>query len=172
VKRTNREIPVVCELKDLFLAEPRLTLSVAESMTAGHVQARVAAVSGASNFFLGGITAYSLAQKVKHLGVDRAAAKKVNSVSAAIAEQMARGVCELFDSDIGLATTGYAEPSPENGVAEPHAWWAVAMRGSREKFTVIHGRIECPGCSRMDAQTIVADAALAELVAWLRELRA
>jgi nicotinamide-nucleotide amidase len=95
----------------------------------------------------------------------------VNSVSAEVAEQMARGVCTLFGADIGLGTTGYAEPSPENGVEDPFAWWAVARRGPRGKFTVRHGRIECPGCSRVETQSIVADAALAELIEWLRELR-
>ena len=157
------------ELKALLLREPRLTLAVAESLTAGHVQARVAAVSGASNFFLGGVTAYSLEQKVKLLGVKRAAAKKVNCVSAAVAEAMARGVCGLFGADVGVATTGYAEPSTADGVTEPFAWWAVARRGARGKFSVRHGRVECPGASRVEAQTIVADAALEELVAWLRE---
>ena len=32
------------ELKTLMLHQPRLTLAAAESMTSGHVQARVAAV--------------------------------------------------------------------------------------------------------------------------------
>lgn len=159
------------ELKALMLREPKLTLAVAESLTAGHVQARVASVSGASNFFLGGVTAYSLAQKVTLLGVDRAAAKKVNCVSAAVAEEMARGVCALFGADVGVATTGYAEPSPADGVAEPFAWWAVARRATRGKFTVRHGRVECPGAKRVEVQAIVAEAVLAELVAGLREGR-
>ncbi|MEO6005913.1 MAG: nicotinamide-nucleotide amidohydrolase family protein [Opitutus sp.] len=159
------------ELKTLLLREPRWTLAVAESLTAGHVQSRVSSVSGSSEYFFGGITTYSLAQKVKHLGVDRAEAKRVNSVSADIAEQMARGVCSLFGSDIGLATTGYAEPSAEHAVAQPYAWWAVALRGVRGKFTSRHGRVECPGSLRIETQTIVAEAALTELVSWLRELR-
>jgi nicotinamide-nucleotide amidase len=163
---------VGAELKDLLLDAPVWTLGVAESLTAGNVQTRVAATSGASNYFVGGITAYSLAQKVKHLGVDRVGAKRVNSVSADVAEQMARGACALFSADIGVATTGYAEASPKNGVADPFAWWALARRGARGKFAVRHGRVECPGCSRVDVQAIVADAVLAELVGWLRELRA
>src|SRR5688572_2412301 len=103
------------DLKELMGREPRLTLAVAESLTAGQVQARVAAISGASNFFLGGITAYTLEQKAKHLGVDRVAAKRVNGVSAEVAEQMALGVCRLFGADVGVATTGYAEPAPADG---------------------------------------------------------
>ena len=163
--------PPAEELKALMLRAPQLTLAAAESMTCGRVQARVGEVPGASNFFLGGITAYSLEQKVAHLGVKRAAAKRVNCVSAEIAEQMARGVCGLFGSDLGVATTGYAEPSPSDGVAEPYAWWAIARRGPRGKFSVRSGRVECPGAARVDAQAFVAAAALAELVAYLRERR-
>ena len=163
--------PAANELKALMLRAPRITLAVAESLTAGHVQAQVAAVSGASEFFLGGVTAYSLDQKVRHLGVNRAAAKKVNCVSADIAEQMARGVCALFDADLGVATTGYAEPSAADRVTVPFAWWAVAHRGPRGKFTVRHGRVECPGEPRIEVQAIVAAAAVAELVAFVRELR-
>jgi nicotinamide-nucleotide amidase len=155
------------ELKALMLREPRRTLAVAESLTAGHLQARVAAVAGASNFFLGGVTAYSLEQKIKLLGVDRAHAREVNCVSSRVAEEMARGVCALFGSEIGVATTGYAEPSPAEGILTPMAWWAVALHEGR-KFTLRHGRVECPGAKRIEAQTIVAEAALAELVAFLR----
>ena len=162
---------LAAELKELMRRAPRLTLAVAESVTAGQVQARVAAVSGASNFFLGGVTAYGLEQKVKMLGVNRAAAKKVNCVSARVAEEMARGVCALFGADLGVATTGYAEASAADGVAEPMAWWAAARRGARGKFSVRHGRVECPGASRVEAQAIVAEAALAELVAWVRAER-
>src|SRR5438045_4062744 len=103
------------DVKELLLRKPRRTLAVAESLTCGRVQALVGAISGASEFFLGGITAYSLEEKVRHLGVDRRAARKVNSVSAEVAEQMARGVCALFGSDLGVATTGYAEPSLAEG---------------------------------------------------------
>jgi len=162
---------VAGELKRLLLREPKLTFAVAESLTAGNVQARVSAISGASNYFLGGVTAYTLTQKVKHLGVDRVAAKRVNSVSAEIAEQMARGVCELFGADVGLSTTGFAEPSTDDGVIHPFAWWALAQRRPRGKFAMRHGRVECPGCSRVETQEIVADAAIAELVAWLGEAR-
>ena len=74
-------------------------------------------------------------------------------------------------ADVAVATTGYAEPSATDGVTVPFAWWAVAQRGRSGKFSVRHGRVECPGASRIDAQRIVADAALAELVSFLRELR-
>jgi nicotinamide-nucleotide amidase len=158
-------------LKTLMLRTPRLTLAAAESLTCGNVQARIGAVSGASEFFLGGITAYSLDQKVRHLGVDRDAARSVNSVSAEVAEQMARGVCRLFGSDLGVATTGYAEPNPSDGVDVPFAWWAVAHRRGGKFAAVRSGRVECPKAKRVEAQTIVAEAALGELVEYLRQLK-
>lgn len=159
------------ELKQLLLGPPRWTLAVAESVTCGRVQARVGAIPGASRFFLGGITAYALDQKVRHLGVDRAAARAVNCVSPAVAAQMAEGACRMFRSDLGLGLTGYAEPAPDLGVEQPHAWWAMAHRSARRIRIVRSGRVECPGATRVDAQVFAAEAVLVELVEYLRRRR-
>ena len=162
---------VAAELKALLLAEPKLTLAVAESLTAGNVQAQIAGVSGASGYFLGGVTAYSIEEKVRWLGVNRAGAKKVNCVSARVAEEMARGAADLFGADLAVATTGYAEPSAADGVASPMAWWAIAHRRGRRGVTIFSGRVECPGERRVAVQQIVAGAVLAELAAYLRVWR-
>jgi nicotinamide-nucleotide amidase len=156
------------ELKGLMLRDPRLTLAVAESLTCGRLQARIGAISGASEFFLGGVTAYSLDGKVRHLGIDRAEASAVNSVSARVAEQMARGACVLFGADLGVATTGYAEASAEWHVAEPFAWWGLARRQPGGDFAVASGRVDCAGLSRTEAQERAAGGAYDALVAWLR----
>jgi nicotinamide-nucleotide amidase len=165
------------ELKTLLLREPRRTLAVAESITCGHLQARIGAISGASGFFLGGITAYTLDEKVKHLGVTRAAAEAVNSVSAEVAEQMARGACALFGSDFALATTGYAESfalsEVEGKIIAPFAWWALAHvqgsgSGRGERMIVRSGLIDGWGLARVAMQEAVAERALAELVNYLR----
>ena len=159
------------ELKELMLRSPRLTLGVTESLTCGWVQARIGSVTGASEFFLGGLTAYELDQKVRHLGVDRALAEPANAVSAAVAEQMALGACAFFKSDIGLATTGYAEPNLAFGVKEPFAYWALAQVRLDGPPTILSGRAECPGASRIEAQRRVTDAVLGELVRYLVRLR-
>jgi nicotinamide-nucleotide amidase len=148
-------------------------LAVAESLTCGGVQARIGAISGASNFFLGGVTAYTLDEKVKLLGVDRRGARRVNCVSEAVALAMAAGVCRLFGSDVGVATTGYAEPDPAQGVPEPMAWWAIVRRGPRGRVLgQWTGRVECPGATRTDAQAFVAEAVLAALLEVLPRDRA
>lgn len=163
-----------------MLARPRLTLAAAESMTCGRVQAAIGRISGASTFFVGGITAYSLDQKVRQLGVDRATARRVNSVSGDIARQMAAGACALFGSDLAVATTGYAEPSPDDDVETPYAWWSLVHRnrspvgkpGRKAGLIAVRtGRVECPGANRVDAQAMVADAVIAELIAYLRTIR-
>lgn len=161
------------ELKALMLMEPRWMIAVAESLTAGNLQARVASVSGASNYFMGGIAAYSLDQKVKLLRVDRGHAVAVNCVSAKVAEQMATGVCGLFGADVGVATTGYAEAAPELGVAVPFAWWAVARRGERGgvDFRIQSGRVEVEGAERVEVQRRVAERVLEEVVRAVREWR-
>lgn len=159
------------ELKALFLREPRLTLAVAESVTCGQLQAQIGAISGASEFFRGGITAYTLEQKVRHLGVDRNAAAAVDCVSDDVARQMARGACALFGSDVGVATTGYAEPAPAAGVLAPFAFWAVARRMENNTYTWRSGKVVCAGLSRTAVQTVVAQVVMAELLADLRAVR-
>lgn len=160
------------ELQELLLRTPRWTVAAAESLTAGQIQAAIAAVSGASNYFRGGLTAYSLDQKVRHLGVDRASAEQSNCVSRDVAEQMARGACALFDADLAIATTGYAEPDPGRGIRVPQAWWAIAHKLARGELTVRSGFIEVPNATRTGVQSAVANAALGQLVAYVRSTRA
>lgn len=160
------------ELKELLLRAPRWTVAAAESLTAGHVQAAIGAVSGASNYFRGGMTAYSLEQKVGLLGVDRAAAEASHCVSQAVAEQMARGACALFGADVGVATTGYAEPDPARSAGVPHAWWAVWHVLPTGRTARRSGLIEVPGAARTQVQATVAAAALVQLVNYLRSARA
>jgi nicotinamide-nucleotide amidase len=158
------------EIQRLCLRDPVLTLAAAESLTGGRIQSLITSVSGASGYFTGGVTAYTLDQKVKLLGVDRAAAKKCDCVSAEVAAQMARGAAVLFGSGIAVSTTGYAEPAPGKGVAAPFAHWAIAHRVTARRWKVIGGRIVCPGMTRTQTQDAVASAVLAELASYLRTL--
>ncbi len=159
------------ELKELMTQPTRLTLGIAESLTSGWVQARIGSVPGASEFFRGGLTAYELDQKVRHLGIEREHALAVNAVSAKVAEQMAQGACVFFNCDLGLATTGYAEPNAAHGVKEPFAFWALTQVRPEHPPIVQGGRIECVGLSRIQAQQHVADIVLAKLVKYLVRLR-
>lgn len=139
------------------------TLSIAESLTSGQVQARIGLISGVSTFFQGGITAYSIDAKVKQLGVDRAAAEACNAVSEDIAKQMAEGVARTMETDVGVATTGYAEPSTEFEVEYPFAYWAIAIKGPRGRWQFTTGRVKGKGLSRVAMESRVADKVIAAL---------
>ncbi len=158
-------------LRQLFLGPPQWTLAVAESLTGGRVQSRVTAHSGASDFFRGGITAYALESKIRLLGADRREVESTNGVSSRVAEEMALGVCKLFQSDVGLATTGWAEVSPDSGVYVPFAWWALVHHRSRSVIHVESARIEVPGLTRTDVQDHVTDHVLGRLVSYLQGAR-
>jgi len=154
------------ELRSRLLGPPRRTLAVAESLTGGRLQALVTGVSGASAYFLGGLTAYTIPQKTRLLGVDAAHAAEVDAVSGRVAAEMACGACRLFGADFAVATTGYAEPAP--GVAHPRAWIAVAAGGSSGPRALAQRLVEFPGRGRQDAQQAVAEAALDLLLECLR----
>jgi nicotinamide-nucleotide amidase len=159
------------ELKRLILRKPRWSLAAAESVTGGRVQAQITSVAGASDYFLGGLTAYTLAQKVRHLGVSRAHAARVEGVSQQVAVEMALGVCDLFGADLGVATTGYAQPNRVRGVKVPFAWWAICHGRRGGRAAVWSGRVEVPDAERTEVQARVAATVLRELVAYLREAR-
>jgi len=88
----------------------RLTLAVAESCTGGLIGHRVTSVSGSSDYFLGGVIAYSNEVKTKELGVQRDTLVKEGAVSEPVAREMASGVRKKFGVDIGLGVTGIAGP--------------------------------------------------------------
>jgi PncC family amidohydrolase len=90
------------------------SVSLAESVTAGCLQFSFSQIKNASDFFKGGITAYTLEEKVKFFKVDEAEAKKCDCVSQQIADEMAACVAELFDTDWGISVTGYAAPCTES----------------------------------------------------------
>ncbi|MFT3702986.1 MAG: CinA family protein [Agriterribacter sp.] len=104
------------------------TIAVAESVTAGLLQFALSNIPDAAKFLQGGLTAYNLGQKYKHLQVEPLHAAAANCVSQKVAVEMATQVCTLFTSDWGIGITGYASPVPQSGQAL-FVYYAVAHRG-------------------------------------------
>ena len=88
-----------------------LTIASAESCTGGYVAKRITNVSGASDVLEGSIVTYANRIKEKFVGVSHETLEKYGAVSKQTAIEMARGVRALFDSDIGISTTGVAGPT-------------------------------------------------------------
>lgn len=103
------------------------TLAVAESCTGGRLAAAFTAGAGASDYFTGGVTAYSNRMKADVLGVDTGVLARHGAVSRQVAEAMAAGVRRIAGADYAISTTGIAGPgggSPEKPVGT--VWIAVA----------------------------------------------
>jgi nicotinamide-nucleotide amidase len=86
------------------------SLGVAESLTGGLIAARIVAVPGASTWFRGAVVAYDAAVKRSVLGV---ADGPVVTHEAAAA--MAEGARRVLGAEVGLATTGVAGPTEQEG---------------------------------------------------------
>ncbi|MGZ4959408.1 MAG: CinA family protein [Methylomonas sp.] len=157
------------KLKTLMIGK-RLKIAVAESLTCGKLQATLGSANGASEFFEGGITAYNLKQKNFLLGVEKQHAESVNSVSQQVAFQLASGVCKLFQTDIGIGTTGYAEPSPENGATEPMAYFAICRNVGGKIENIAGQHIQAAGLDREQMQEHVCSIALETLLNYLENL--
>jgi PncC family amidohydrolase len=104
------------------------TVAVAESVTAGQLQVAFSLAEGATQIFQGGITAYNIGQKSRHLLIDPVHAGNCNCVSEKVADQMAAHVVSFFSADWGIAITGYASPVPEQNIYELFAHYAIYYR--------------------------------------------
>jgi nicotinamide-nucleotide amidase len=88
-----------------------LTLALAESVTGGLVAGRLTAVPGASDVLRGAVVSYASDVKFDLLGVPEGPV-----VSDAAAAAMAAGVRRLLVADVGLALTGVAGPTEQDGM--------------------------------------------------------
>ena len=93
------------------LQNQELSIAAAESCTGGLLSHVLTAVSGSSNYFIGGIVAYSNPIKEKFLGVKSETLLNFGAVSSQTAQEMANGIRHKFQTDIGLSTTGIAGPT-------------------------------------------------------------
>jgi nicotinamide-nucleotide amidase len=91
------------------------TVACAESLTAGLLCGRLANVPGASDVLRGGMVAYATSLKSKFFGINRLRLFDQGAVSPETASAMARGVAEECGSTYGVALTGVAGPSPQEG---------------------------------------------------------
>jgi nicotinamide-nucleotide amidase len=114
---TNMEAAVLA-----LLRERGLTLAVAESVTGGLVSARLTDVPGASDVLRGAVVAYASEVKFRELGVPQGPV-----ISAECASAMAAGVREKLGADVGIATTGVAGPTEQEGQPVGLVYVAIAL---------------------------------------------
>ena len=123
-----------------LLAEKRMSIATAESVTAGLVAHRLAQIPGASNWLRGGIICYDCRVKIDELGVPEAMIQQHSAVSAEVAERLAVNVRVKLKSDLGVSVVGYAGPDgggPDKPVGTTFA--AVAWDGGVKVHTLTWG---------------------------------
>jgi nicotinamide-nucleotide amidase len=136
-------------LEDAVLDQLRArgeTLAVAESMTGGLLAARLTAIPGASEAFLGGATVYTLAAKAALLGLDPGWLGRVGTVSEACAKALAEASRQRLGTTWGLGLCGNAGPCAEG--VEPVGTVFVALAGPAGTQA---RRLQIPG-DRVDIQ--------------------
>ena len=119
------------------LTHAGLTVAVAESATAGMVAARLASVPGASAVLRGGVVVYATETKATLAGVDPALLEEHPPVSEEVTRALAVGVRARLGADVGVATTGVAGPTEQDGVPVGTCFWAVATADD----VVVRGRV-------------------------------
>ena len=107
-----------------------LKLATAESCTGGLVSDRITNVSGSSEYFPGGIVAYSYEAKAGLLGVSWDMLNTHGAVSKEVVIEMAQGARNLFAADIAVSVSGIAGPTggtPEKPVGT--TWFGLSTNG-------------------------------------------
>ncbi|MGD0565805.1 MAG: competence/damage-inducible protein A [Candidatus Goldiibacteriota bacterium] len=148
-----------------LLKKSGLTISAAESCTAGIFSGRLTNVPGSSAYFTGSIVSYDNSIKTKILGVDGVILEKYGAVSPESAAAMAASAKKLFNTGCAVSITGIA--GPDGGTAEKPAglvYIGVDIKGAAAETH----RFVFPG-SREGVRSRAVQAALWLLLQGLKE---
>lgn len=93
-----------------LLKEKKLTITFAESATAGRLSAEFALIPDCGEILKGGIVCYDACIKQDILGVPESLVKKYTPESAEVTAEMARRLGNVIKADIYVAITGLIMP--------------------------------------------------------------
>lgn len=132
-----------------LLRERGLTLTAAESLTAGMFQSTLANFSGASAVLPGGFVTYSIEEKSKMLQIPLAELQEHGVVSAHTAERMAAQARLLTGADYGVSLTGVA--GPDSLEDHPAGTVFIGIAGPKGVQSI---KVNIAGRSRMDVRKV------------------
>lgn len=104
-----------------------VTIATAESLTGGAIAQALAKAPEASEWYAGGVVAYSVETKHRALGVPMGPV-----VTGPVARQMAEGVRELVGADAAVAVTGVGGPDDEEA-RPPGTVFLAVSRGDETR---------------------------------------
>ena len=109
-----------------------LRVATAESCTGGWIAKALTDIAGSSQWFDGGVVAYSNAAKIALLGVSSDVLAAHGAVSEQTVRAMAEGARSRFAADLAVAVSGIAGPgggSADKPVGTVHFAWAESRGG-------------------------------------------
>ncbi len=158
----KRFAPIISKIKDMYgknvygidvpnletalynkLKERHLTISFAESCTGGLLAKRLTDVPGASEVIGFSAVTYSANAKEQILGVQNSIIENYGVISRECAVEMAKGVANLANSDIGVSVTGVAGPDTSEGKPVGLVYVGIYMKGKEPlciEFNLTRGR--------------------------------
>jgi nicotinamide-nucleotide amidase len=109
----------------------KLTIGLAESCTGGSISSRIVSVSGASEYYAGGIVSYSNEIKMSVLGVKEETLEQYGAVSEETVIEMALGAREVLNCDIAFSISGIAGPNGGTPDKPVGTVWMACTDGKR-----------------------------------------
>ena len=132
-----------------FLKEHNETVCVAESGTGGLISSFLTDQKGSSEFFVGGLVAYTWPVKIQQLKVPASLLEEKGDVHPEVAQFMARGVRSLLKADWSLSITGVMGPENSRTCEAGQIFTAVSNRAFSQE-EVCSSKIE--GVNRMEVK--------------------
>ena len=120
------------------LREKHLTITAAESLTGGQLQAALTSIPGASQAFMGGFVTYANYAKEKLLAIPAEVIDKHGSVSEQTAILMAEQAKQKLGADVGVSLTGVAGPDSLEGQPVGTVWIGIAYRNKASYAQKFH----------------------------------
>jgi nicotinamide-nucleotide amidase len=121
----------LAEVVGALLRKRGLTLAIMESATGGALSSLITDVDGSSEYFLGGVVAYTREVKALH-GVDADTMDRYGLISEQTGLAMAAAARRELGSDVGVGVTGIAGREPVEGKPAGTCYIAVTMDAATE----------------------------------------
>jgi nicotinamide-nucleotide amidase len=118
---------------DLLLSRNQ-SLAVMESLTGGLLSSAITDVPKSSQYFIGGVAAYSAKLK-EQMGVPDQIIEQYGTISEETARAMAHAIRERLGADYGLGVTGVAGPDQQEG--KPVGTIHIAVEGPQGVVTAM-----------------------------------
>lgn len=112
-----------------------ITLSTAESCTAGNLAAAITAIPGSSHYYKGGVVAYANQVKENLLKVNTETINVCGVVSEETVCEMVKGAMLTLNTDYAIATSGVAGPGGGTHETPVGTIWIAV--GSRKKIVTL-----------------------------------